>query len=107
VRCPLPDHAYASCQVYAEAEQGWWCFGCARGGHIYDLASLLLGGPWGASCAARRSGPLANWSPPRSPDPIRRLLWPLRSCGRSLLDFHKLSTDLAGGFAAGDAWVSS
>jgi hypothetical protein len=49
VRCPLPDHndAYASCQVYAEAEQGWWCFGCARGGRIYDLASLLSGGAWG------------------------------------------------------------
>jgi hypothetical protein len=51
VRSPLPDHddAYASCQVYAEAEQGWWCFGCARGGRIYDLASLLSGGAWGAS----------------------------------------------------------
>jgi hypothetical protein len=50
VRCPLPDHddAYASCQVYAEAEQGWWCFGCSRGGRIYDLASLLSGGVWGA-----------------------------------------------------------
>jgi hypothetical protein len=49
VRCPLPDHddAYASCQVYAEAEQGWWCFGCARGGRIRDLAWLLSGGPWG------------------------------------------------------------
>jgi hypothetical protein len=36
VKCPLPDHddAYASCQVYGEAEQGWWCFGCARGGRI-------------------------------------------------------------------------
>jgi RepB DNA-primase from phage plasmid len=50
VRCPLPDHddAYASCQVYGEAEQGWWCFGCSRGGRIYDLASLLSGGAWGA-----------------------------------------------------------
>jgi RepB DNA-primase from phage plasmid len=49
VRCPLPDHddAYASCQVYAEADQGWWCFGCARGGRIYDLASLMSGGAWG------------------------------------------------------------
>jgi len=49
VPCPLPDHddAYASCQVYAEAEQGWWCFGCQRGGRIYDLASLLAGGAWG------------------------------------------------------------
>jgi hypothetical protein len=49
VRCPLPDHddAYASCQVYGEAEQGWWCFGCSPGGRIYDLASLLAAGPWG------------------------------------------------------------
>jgi hypothetical protein len=63
VRCRLPDHedAYASCQVYAEAEQGWWCFGCARGGRIYDLASLLSGGPWGRELGARRSGRLASW----------------------------------------------
>jgi RepB DNA-primase from phage plasmid len=49
VKCPLPDHddAYASCQVYGEAEHGWWCFGCARGGRIYDLASLMSGGAWG------------------------------------------------------------
>ena len=49
VRCPLPDHddAYASCQVFSEPGQGWWCFGCARGGRIYDLASLLAAGPWG------------------------------------------------------------
>jgi hypothetical protein len=49
VKCPLPDHddAYASLQVFAEAERGWWCFGCGRGGRIYDLASLLSGGPWG------------------------------------------------------------
>jgi hypothetical protein len=51
VRCPLPerDDAHASRQVYAEAEQDRWCFGCARGGRIYDLASLLFGGVWGAS----------------------------------------------------------
>lgn len=49
VACPLPDHAdrTPSCRVYATAQRGWWCFGCARGGRIYDLASLLLGGPWG------------------------------------------------------------
>ena len=49
-RCPLPHHddAYASCQVFAEAQRGWWCYGCARGGLIFDLASLLAGGAWGA-----------------------------------------------------------
>jgi hypothetical protein len=50
-RCPLADHddAYASCRVWPEADQGRSCFGCARGGRIYDLASLLSGGAWGAS----------------------------------------------------------
>jgi hypothetical protein len=40
VKCPLSDHDdfYASCQVFAEAERGWWCFGCSRGGRIYNLA---------------------------------------------------------------------
>jgi hypothetical protein len=49
VRCPLPDHddARASCRGFGEAEQGWWCFGCSRGGRIYDLASLMSGGAWG------------------------------------------------------------
>jgi hypothetical protein len=46
VHCPLPDHdeRTASCRLYADH---WWCFGCERGGGIYDLASLLEGGPWG------------------------------------------------------------
>ena len=50
VRCPLPDHheELPSCRVWPTAERGWWCFGCARGGTIYDLASLMVGGPWGS-----------------------------------------------------------
>ncbi len=49
IPCPLSDHddAHASCQVLAEPDRGWWCFGCSRGGRVYDLASLLVGGPWG------------------------------------------------------------
>ena len=33
----------------AEPERGWCCHGgpATRGGAIYDLASVLLGGPWG------------------------------------------------------------
>jgi hypothetical protein len=42
-----PRPPYPSCQIYANAEQGWWCFGCQRGGRIYDLASLMSGGAWG------------------------------------------------------------
>jgi hypothetical protein len=50
VRCPLPDHddRTPSCLVYGRPERGFYCFGCARGGGLYDLASLMLGGPWGA-----------------------------------------------------------
>jgi hypothetical protein len=36
--------------------------GCERGGGIYDLASLLDGGPWGTGCAAGRSPRHAGWS---------------------------------------------
>ncbi len=33
--------------VYGEVGAGWYCYGCSRGGRIYELASLLEGGPWG------------------------------------------------------------
>jgi hypothetical protein len=42
-----PDAAYASCQVYPEPVQGWWCCGCQRGGRVKELASVLSGVPWG------------------------------------------------------------
>jgi hypothetical protein len=47
VSCPAPDHddSNPSCQVFASPEEGWWCHGCARGGTIYDFASMLIGGP--------------------------------------------------------------
>jgi DNA primase len=31
-----------SLHVYEDPQRGWYCFGCGRGGSIYDLASLLL-----------------------------------------------------------------
>ena len=55
VRCPLPDHdeQNPSCRVYPTPERGWVCFGCQRGGTIYDLASLLDRGPGGRRGALR------------------------------------------------------
>jgi hypothetical protein len=55
IRCPLPDHdeQNPSCRVYASPERGWMCFGCQRGGTIYDLASLMEGGPGGRRGALR------------------------------------------------------
>ncbi|MDQ3678819.1 MAG: hypothetical protein M3401_18815 [Actinomycetota bacterium] len=49
VSCPNPAHADAtpSCSVGEDASEGWCCHGCGAGGAIYDLASVLLGGPTG------------------------------------------------------------
>ncbi len=44
VNCPLPGHddRTPSCRVYPGAG-GWHCFGCGRGGSIYDLAREISG----------------------------------------------------------------
>jgi hypothetical protein len=51
VRCPRVGHddLHPSCSVGTDATQGWRCHAssCGAGGAIYDLASVLLGGPWG------------------------------------------------------------
>ena len=44
----LPGHEDSaadggSFHVYPTAEQGWYCFGCGRGGDVYDLARELSG----------------------------------------------------------------
>jgi hypothetical protein len=41
VRCPLHDDRVPSLHVYPDPERGWYCFGCRRGGSVYDLAALL------------------------------------------------------------------
>jgi hypothetical protein len=43
VRCPLHDDRTPSLHVYRDPDRGWFCFGCRRGGSIYDLAGLLWG----------------------------------------------------------------
>jgi hypothetical protein len=43
VRCPFHEDRTPSLHVYEEAQRGWYCFGCGRGGSIYDFAALLLG----------------------------------------------------------------
>jgi hypothetical protein len=51
VSCPAPDHEdrNPSCSVATSPDQGWCCHSgdCGARGAIYDLASVLLGGPWG------------------------------------------------------------
>jgi hypothetical protein len=51
VSCPAVGHhdRHPSCSVGSDPSQGWRCHagGCGARGAIYDLASVLLGGPWG------------------------------------------------------------
>lgn len=44
LRCVLPDHdeRTGSFVVYPD-DGGWYCFGCSRGGTVYDLAAALWG----------------------------------------------------------------
>ena len=47
VSCPFPGHRNgdrtASLHVFDDPSAGWFCFGCRRGGSVYDLAAELAG----------------------------------------------------------------
>ena len=49
VHCPNPAHPdrNPSCSVRGKRPELWKCHACGAAGSIYDLASLVLGGPWG------------------------------------------------------------
>jgi hypothetical protein len=43
INCPLHQDRTPSLHVYQQPENGWHCYGCNRGGTIYDLAAALWG----------------------------------------------------------------
>jgi hypothetical protein len=43
--CPFHDDTRPSLHVYATPDRGWFCFGCRRGGSVYDLAAAAWGIP--------------------------------------------------------------
>jgi hypothetical protein len=43
VSCPFHDDDTPSLHVYPDPARGWYCYGCRRGGSVYDLAA----GVWG------------------------------------------------------------
>jgi hypothetical protein len=47
VRCPAHNDEHPSCSVSGESGRVWKCHACGAGGSIYDLASVVLGGPSG------------------------------------------------------------
>lgn len=57
VCCPLPGHdeRTGSLHVYPD-DGGWYCYGCHRGGNIYDLAAAL----WGLTTRGRDFRELHN-----------------------------------------------
>jgi hypothetical protein len=45
IACPFHADRTPSLHVYDEPERGWTCYGCRRGGTVYDFAAYL----WGTS----------------------------------------------------------
>jgi hypothetical protein len=45
IACPFHPDRTPSLHVYDEPERGWMCYGCRRGGTIYDFAAQLWGLP--------------------------------------------------------------
>lgn len=43
VSCPFHRDRTPSLHVYETPEEGWFCFGCRRGGSVYDLGAALFG----------------------------------------------------------------
>lgn len=43
VSCPFHRDRTPSLHVYEAAQEGWFCFGCRRGGSVYDLGAALFG----------------------------------------------------------------
>jgi hypothetical protein len=43
VACPFHPDDTPSFHAYQEPERGWYCFGCGRGGSIFDLAAEVYG----------------------------------------------------------------
>jgi hypothetical protein len=41
VSCPFHQDRTPSLHVYRDPSRGWHCYGCGRGGSVYDLAGLL------------------------------------------------------------------
>lgn len=41
IQCPFHDDKTPSLHVYRDPTRGWYCYGCGKGGSIYDFAALL------------------------------------------------------------------
>ena len=50
IHCPFHQDRTPSLRLYQDPARGWYCFGCRRGGSVYDLAHAL----WSPTAGQRR-----------------------------------------------------
>lgn len=84
VHCPLHEDRTPSLHVYENPADGWYCFGCGRGGSVYDLAAAVWGieARGGGFAVLRRASAPARPRLSSSPGSarLRRARGPVRSC---------------------------
>lgn len=70
--CPLHEDDTPSLHVYETSGEGWFCFGCRRGGSVYDLAAAMLGRPTRGSGFVELQRDLIDLLVDRTAGPVRR-----------------------------------
>jgi hypothetical protein len=76
VSCPFHgEDRTPSLHVYAEPADGWYCYGCRRGGSIFDLAAEVFGlstrGRDFVELRRRLHEALSAWAPTQTPLPAQ------------------------------------
>ncbi len=65
VELSVPRGQLASLHVYDDPDRGWYCFGCRRGGSIYDFAARSGTSPRAASgSSGSANGSTSSWGSP-------------------------------------------
>jgi hypothetical protein len=60
-RCPLHDEEIPSLKLYDEPDEGWYCWGCGRGGDLIEYAAWRLYGRPGRELDGARFAELRDW----------------------------------------------
>src|SRR4051794_16975098 len=60
-RCPLHEEEIPSFKLYDEPQEGWYCWGCGRGGDLIEYAAWRLHGQPARRLDRRRFAALERW----------------------------------------------
>jgi hypothetical protein len=60
-RCPLHEEQIPSLKLYDAAAEGWYCWGCGRGGDLIEYAAWRLHGRPARDLDARQFRDVQNW----------------------------------------------